>query len=122
MAQPSTFGRYLRQKRGEARLSLRAVADRLGVSHVFLSEVERGVRTMINRDRWEALIRAIPGVTMEELGRHADRSKPIQLDLTDAPPLYQDLALCLARRMQKRDIPNDELQRLIRCLQGGGDE
>jgi transcriptional regulator with XRE-family HTH domain len=47
MARDSAFGRYLRGKRQRARLSLRAVAEKLGVTHVYLGEVERGVRLAV---------------------------------------------------------------------------
>lgn len=125
MTEPTAFGRYLRQRRLAAQLSLRDVADKIGVSHVFLGEVERGVRNLINRERWPALIAAIPGVTAEDLEKHATLTKPLQLNLTDAPQ-YQELALALARRIEHRELPQSdeerrEIARLVRVLKGAGD-
>jgi transcriptional regulator with XRE-family HTH domain len=123
MAETTAFGRYLRQKRVAAKLSLREVAERLGVSHVFIGELERGVRGVLARERWEALVAAIPGVSRDDLERHASLTKPLQLQLTDAPPQYQDLALALARRIERRDLPQSaeerqHIARLIDMLKG----
>lgn len=79
MEERSAFGRYVRSTRVEARLSLRDVADRLGVSHVYLGEVERGVRPPLKKERWKALLAAIPGLDRSRLEKLAEVSKPIQL-------------------------------------------
>lgn len=63
------FGIYLRDKRVAAGLSLRHVADQLGITHVYLGEVERGVRGPLKRKHWDKLIKVIPGVTQENLER-----------------------------------------------------
>ena len=39
---PSAFGAYVREAREQAKLSLRQVANKLGVSHVYLGEVDVG--------------------------------------------------------------------------------
>ncbi len=107
------FGTYLRDRRNAAELSLREVADRLGISHVYLSEVERGVRPPFTQDRWANLAAAIPGITLDDLQKKFATSRPIQLDLTDAPPDYQDLGLALARRIQKQNLDEDEMRTLL---------
>src|SRR5262249_14591405 len=112
------FGRYIRGKRVDAELSLRHVADQLGVSHVYLGEVERGVRGPLAKDRWPDLIRAIPGVIEEELERAAATTRPLQLLLGHAPPRYQDLGLALARRIEKQDLSKTQLDQLLRILRG----
>lgn len=122
MAETTAFGRYLRQRRIAASLSLRDVADRLQVSHVFIGEVERGVRQVVSRNRWADLVAAIPGVTLDDLERHAIQTKPLQLQLSDAPQ-YQDLALALARRIERRDTPQSDeerqqIARLVEVLKG----
>lgn len=112
----SPFGRYIRAQRVAANLSLRFVAGKLGVSHVYLGEVERGVRPPLKPSRWSKLVEIVPGITPEALERHALTSRPVQLSLADAPPQYQDLSLALARRIQKRDLSQAEMQRLMRIL------
>lgn len=127
MAEATSFGRYIRRRRVEAGLSLRAVADRLGISHVYLGEVERGVRPPFVRERWDALVSAIPGVSIVDLERHAATSRPLQLDLNDAAPQYSDLALALARRIEDRQAPRSEeearkINELLVLLRGSHDE
>jgi len=118
----STFGQFIRNKRIAAHLSLRAVAEALGVSHVFLGEVERGVRPLLPTERWPRLMQAIPDIQISDLERHAAHTRPIQLDLRDAPPEYQDLGLALARRIAKRDLPEPQLRDLLSLLRDEPDE
>jgi transcriptional regulator with XRE-family HTH domain len=114
------FGAYLRAQRVAAGLSLRQVADSLGVSHVYLGEVERGVRGPLARDRWPKLLMTVPGLSEAELERKAATTRPLQLTLSDSPPKYQDLGLALARRIQEQDLSQTELDKLLRILRGGG--
>ena|SRR5437016_590857 len=112
------FGQYLRTTRVAASLSLRAVADAIGISHVYLGEVERGVRGPLRPEHWPALMRAIPAMRRDELDRHAQLSRPLQLDVADAPPRYQNLAMALARRLRKRDLTEAEIAKLFKVLKG----
>lgn len=113
------FGSYLRRIRIESGRSLREVALTVGISHVYLGEVERGVRGPLRPEHWEALIKAIPALDPEELERQARASRPLQVDIADAPPRYQDLALALARRFERRDLSKAQIERLLRLLQAG---
>ncbi|WP_224364881.1 helix-turn-helix domain-containing protein [Hyalangium versicolor] len=114
----SLFGNYIRQRRVEAGLSLRTVADLVGVTHVYLGEVERGVRGPLDKKWWPGLIQVVPGITEDELERKAAQTKPVQLALEDAPPQYQELGLALARRIAKQDLKTDEINQLMRLLKG----
>lgn len=116
-----TFGEYLRAKRTDAGLSLRDLAKRLGVSHVFLGEVERGVKGGIARDRWNDLIKALPGVTIEELAQHAvgDALRKLGLSLEDAmaatnkkkaPAASIDLSNLSAEQLAKLREQLDDLE------------
>jgi transcriptional regulator with XRE-family HTH domain len=120
--QTTSFGKYLRHCRVASNLSLRQLADKIGVGHVYLGEVERGVRGPLKRDRWTALCNAMSPMSMVELERHAKLSRPIQLNLSSAPPTYQNLALALARRLENRDLSKNQLDLLKRVLDAGGDE
>jgi transcriptional regulator with XRE-family HTH domain len=117
----SAFGRYLRAQRNAAGLSLRDVAARMNITHVYLGEVERGVRGPLDKKHWDNLLTVIPGITRADLERQASLTKPIQINISDAPPLYQDLALNLARRIQRRDIPKNTLEKLLVLLRNGLD-
>lgn len=111
-----TFGSYLRARRVEAHMSLRRLAKELGVSAVYLGEVERGVRGPLARERWDRLVALLPTLSLQALGRYAAEEKPLQLDLTDAPPQYQDLTHALARRIERRDLSETEISELMSLL------
>lgn len=112
----NVFGNYVRGKRVAAKMSLRRVAEGIGVSHVYLGEVERGDKPPPKRDRWADLARVIPGVTIEDLERHAQGAKPVQLSIGDAPPRYADLALALARRIESRNLSDKQLNEIMNLL------
>lgn len=117
----SIFGAYLRRERVTAGLSLRTVADAVGVTHVYLGEVERGVRGPMDKKWWPALIAAVPTITEAELERKAAQTKPVAIALENAPPEYQDLGLALARRIEKRDLGTEEILKLMKLLKGDGE-
>lgn len=112
------YGILIRAKRGEAGLSLRGVADAIGVSHAYLAEVERGSRGPLQPEREKLLIDAIPGLDQRELDRARAVSKPVQIQIDDAPPAYQDVTLALARRVENRDLRDEDLQELLAVLRG----
>lgn len=116
-----SFGQYLRKTRTDAEISLREAARRLGVSAVYLGEVERGVRPPLKEERWELLLKAIPTLDRETLERLAAQEKPVQLDLRDSPPKYQSLALALSRRIERRNLSSADLEKLFSIL-GDTDE
>ena len=118
---PSHFGSYLRRARVASGLSLREVAAALNISHVYLGEVERGVRGPLRPEHWDALLKAIPELTRDGLERHAAASRPLEMDISDAPPRYQDLAMALARRLKNRDLSKGQISRLMKVL-GDKDE
>jgi transcriptional regulator with XRE-family HTH domain len=112
------FGAHLREKRVAAGLSLREVASALAVSHVYLGEVERGVRGPLRPEHWGALLKAIPTLERADLERLSAASRPLKVDLAGAPPAYRDVALAMARRFRRRDLSESELSRLLRLLGG----
>ena len=117
------FGKYLRSKRVAADMGLRDVAAALGIkSHVYLGEVERGVRKPLPQKHWQKLIEAIPGISMAGLERAAAATAPLQLFLEDASPQYQNLALALARRIKEQDLPEQNIRKILKILQGDDDD
>jgi len=115
-ARTSRFGSYLRQARVASGLSLRQVANALKISHVYLGEVERGVRGPLREEHWDGLLQAIPTLTRGDLERQAAASRPLEMDISDAPPRYQDLAMALARRLKNRDLTVGQIARLLKVL------
>jgi hypothetical protein len=88
----------------------------MGVSAVYLGEVERGVRPPLKSEHWAALIGVVPTIDRATLERLSTQVRPVQLDLRDAPPKYQDLALALARRIEKQNISRGEFEKLLNIL------
>jgi transcriptional regulator with XRE-family HTH domain len=98
------------------------VADAVGVSHVTLGEIERGDRPALRRDRWQKLEEALPGFSVVEVEGLMAEERPVQLDLSAASPQYRRLGLELARRIEKKDLSNDEIDKLTRILRGKSDD
>ena len=113
---PTHFGAYVRRMRVQDGRSLREVAHAIGISHVYLGEVERGVRGPLLSDHWPGLLKAIPSLERGELERQARASRPLQVDLANAPPRYQDLAFALARRFERRNLSRSEIDKLLKML------
>lgn len=110
------FGSYVRSMRMRAGISLRQLARTLGISAVYLGEVERGVRATMPRERWAALVSAVPALTLEGLERSAAKTAPLQLDLTEAPVQYRNIAHALARRIDRRDLTARDFDQLFEVL------
>lgn len=113
---PSAFGRYLREKRLAAGLTLREVASRIGLTHVPIVSVEQGARPALARSRWEALEEAIPGFSVAEAERLMAAERPLKLSVEEAPPEYVDVSLAFARRIERRDLSSVEINGLLQIL------
>lgn len=120
----SRIGAYVRARRVAAGLSLRRVANDLGVTHVFLGEVERGKKAL-PRERWSALAAIVPGVEqsdLEEISREAERVDAQLSLLRDAPMPYQSIVteLALRRSARRDDYAEDDrdLQTILAILRG----
>lgn len=70
----------IRTIRVEAGLSLRHVADRIGISHVALGEIERGIRPLPARLR--SPIAETLGVTIDKIAGRA----PLRIDVASLTP------------------------------------
>lgn len=63
------FGKYIRKCRNEMGISLRTAASTIGVSSVYLWEVEVGKSAPMMIRRWDNLIEAVPILSRMELKR-----------------------------------------------------
>lgn len=54
------FGGYLRTKRERLGVSMRSLAKSLGISHVYLGEIERGQKGYLPEKYWDKLVEVIP--------------------------------------------------------------
>lgn len=75
--QANPYGALLRRRRVTAGLSLREVAEAIGVSHVYLADVERGVRSARSAEHELKLLGKIVGLNQLELNEARELSAPI---------------------------------------------
>lgn len=109
------FGVYLREARTAAGKSLRDVADALGITHVYLGEVERGRRRSLPEKYWEKLAEVVPGVEVEELEATAAASEP--LDPAAMEGRGREVVVALARALEEEDgMPEELANRLLAVL------
>jgi hypothetical protein len=87
----------------------------MGVTHVFLGEIERGARPL-PLERLADLVGAIPGLTETEVRNAMAHDRPVELDVRKAPPMYQRIALALARRFEDEDLKKQQLDELLELL------
>jgi len=114
MDKSTPFGKLLREKRVAAGMSLREVADHIGVSHVYLSQVERGKTTPLTQDKWPKLLELLPSLDEDTLEYLSDVSRPVQLNLSDMPKEKQELGLLLARKLES--MPKAEVSKMLEFL------
>lgn len=121
MNKTSPYGALLRKRRVEAGLSLRDVAAKIGVSHVFLADVERGVRPL-STDREPQLLAALNNLTQTELDEARALSRPIKITLANTPDRYVDLTIALARRYERDDLSDTKVNKILKILQEDGED
>lgn len=71
----STFSIYVREKRVESGISLRQMAEYLGISSVELGEIERGVQKTLPRSLWKKFLKVVDSASFEELVSLEKQSK-----------------------------------------------
>lgn len=120
MTKPNTnaFGKYLRDHRVAAGMTLRSTAKALGMTAVYLGEIERGTRNPLHKKWWSKLGTVIPGVTHDGLERDARRSASLMVAIGDMEPAYQDIALEFYRRVKEQDFSTEEMRGLRAILLG----
>lgn len=78
----SALGDFLHEQRKIARLTLRQLGERAGVSHTYLGEIERGDAEKPSNDVLERIANALPGVhwvTLDALTRGVPLDDAIRL-------------------------------------------
>ena len=76
-------GAYIRTRRTAARLTIRAVAAAIGVSEVYLGDVERGRRTM-TLERLLQLEQNVPGFSALDASRLTSEGRPTPYPVQDS--------------------------------------
>lgn len=95
MNRATLFGRFIREKRSEQGLSLNDVAEKIGVSVAYVSDVERGQRAPFDPIRFEGLSEIL-GVSVVVLEEKALLTRGVLLHVGERLE-EQEAALALAR-------------------------
>lgn len=112
-----SFGQVLRQLRREAGRTLGDVARLLGVSAVYVSDVERGNRRAFTRERIIQIANFLEKDPTELL-RAADRERGvIEYDITNARPLEADVVGGLVTGLARGGVSDEQLQRIRGILE-----
>jgi len=106
----ASFGRYLRDLRVRTGMRMKTLADEMGWTSVYVSDIERGRR---NPPSPENIVRIaeILGVDSSKLLDLANTEKKrVVLDLDEDSPIRMDFALMLARSWD--GITDEEAEQL----------
>lgn len=116
---PERFGDLLRKLRRKAGKTLGDVADLLGLSVVFVSDVERGNRKPFSNDRI-VKIAAFLNEDPTPLIEAADRERGfIEYDIRKARPLEADVVGGLVAGLARGGVTDEQLHNIQKILKGG---
>ena len=111
----SPFGEYLRSVRVKSGKSLREVAEALGITHVYLGEIERGKRRLLPEKYWGAFVKAVEERTsITELTTAAVESAPLDPAVIEGPG--RDVVVALARTFDQEEMSPELAEQLLRVL------
>jgi transcriptional regulator with XRE-family HTH domain len=116
---PERFGELLRKQRRKADKTLGDVARLLGVSIVFLSDVERGNRKPLGNERILKIAAFLDHDPMP-LMEAADLERGfIEYDIRKARPLEADVVGGLVAGLARGGVTDDQLHNIQEILNGG---
>ena len=116
------FGDLMRQVRRKADKTLGDVARELGVSVVYVSDVERGNRKPFNTERL-LKIAAFLKADVTPLIEAADKEKGfIEYDIRKASPLERDVVGGLVAGLARGGVSDEKLEQINRILKNSPDE
>lgn len=118
MSQATQFGDMIRRRRMDLNISVRDLARKIGVSHVFLGEVERGTRPTIGEAHWNALSLALQ-IPLEQIREAARRSAAVKLDLRGVAPEQAVVLEAFARRVANGSLSPERIAEIRRILEEG---
>ena len=117
----TTYGKELRRIRREERYSLRHLADALGVSSSYISDVERGTKNPLSRD---STIKVLQFMGREEELPHlmhleAFYKKNVQIPLDDKAKEIADTIIMLRNKDHEGTISIEDWKLIRNVLEGG---
>jgi len=113
MAKQAPFGSYIREKRVEEDVSMRQAAKHIGVSHVYLSKVERGKVGPLAEKYWDDLLELVPSLDRNKLRFLAQISGPIEFDIEGADSLEKRAVVAFKRKLKNDDLPREKLEEYL---------
>ncbi len=118
---PERFGDLLRRLRRKTNRTLGDVARVLGVSVVYLSDVERGNRRPLSHERI-LKVAAFLDIDPTELMEASDRERGfIEYDIRKARPLEADVVGGLVAGLARGGITDEQLESIQKILKEGED-
>lgn len=111
----SIFGSRLREARELAHKSMKDLAEAVGVSIVYISDIERGRRNPPQGDKLTRIANFL-GLNPDEVEDLAARDrKRVELELKDDQGAISDAALVLARRWDS--ITDTQAEEILKIFQ-----
>ena len=121
---PEQFGDALRKQRRNAEKTLGDVAGLLGVSVVYVSDVERGNRRPFRNERIIRIAKFLQADPAPLIAAADVERGVIEYDITKAKPLEVDVVGGLVSGLARGGVTDDQLQRIksILAKEEGGDD
>ena len=113
---PERFGDALRSERRNARKTLGDVAKLLGVSVVYVSDVERGNRRPFRNERILKIAKFIKADPAPLIAAADVQRGVIEYDITKAKPLEADVVGGLVSGLARGGVTEDQLERIKKIL------
>ncbi len=117
---PERFGDALRKQRRNAEKTLGDVARLLGVSVVYVSDVERGNRRPFRNERILKIAKFIQADPTPLIAAADVERGVIEYDITKAKPLEVDVVGGLVSGLARGGVTDDQLQRIKTILKDSG--
>ena len=116
-----TLGSFITQKRAERDMTLRGFAQKIGISPVYMCNIEKGRRPMTSEETLEKMA-AVLSLDKEEKARLLDlaaKSKSIPVVAADLPEYIneRDIVRVALRTAKDVDATDEEWQEFIERLQ-----
>ncbi|UJX40880.1 helix-turn-helix domain-containing protein [Desulfovibrio sp. JY] len=115
----NTFGERLRLLREQADKKMRDVAEALGCSVVYISDIERGRRNPPSADKIKKIAQVISTPATELLDLATKEKGRIELDLDGASPSLEEAGLVLARSW--KDLSEEQAKKILAIIEKRGE-
>ena len=113
---PERFGDALRSERRNAGKTLGDVAKLLGVSVVYVSDVERGNRRPFGNERILKIAKFLEAEPAPLIAAADVERGVIEYDITKAKPLEADVVGGLVSGLARGGVTEDQLERIKKIL------